>query len=314
MIQSDLVAVSKRPGAGGRRTNDCHRVKFRALVGPASALRRCFLSVWATGWRLAYPAVAAGQLDQPLPAPPEPVEPARPPKVTKPRRSARASIPYTRPRRWPPGCRATSPSPSTSTPRGWSRLWRSPPPPATGSTRPPSPLCEQMEFSPAEVDGKPSPIRIAYTLHFQPKTIPEPEPPPPPKPSRRRRSPSRRSATGRVVVRGRMLERGTREPVIGANVAVVRRGTATGGGDPLAVTEGATDDDGRFEVRSAAAGNLTSSSPTQRMRAACATSARPRWAGRRRPSGSATAGRATPASTKPACAPRPSTPRRPSRR
>ena len=32
---------------------------------------------------------------------------------------------------------------------------------------------KQMEFSPAEIDGKPAPIRIAYTLHFQPKTIPE---------------------------------------------------------------------------------------------------------------------------------------------
>ena len=49
-------------------------------MGRASALRRCFLSVWA----LAYPAVAVGQLDQPLPPPPERAEPVQPPKVTKP--------------------------------------------------------------------------------------------------------------------------------------------------------------------------------------------------------------------------------------
>ena len=30
----------------------------------------------------------------------------------------------------------------------------------------------EMEFTPAEVDGKPSPIRIEYTIHFQPKTVP----------------------------------------------------------------------------------------------------------------------------------------------
>ena len=34
----------------------------------------------------------------------------------------------------------------------------------------------QMEFSPAEVDGKPSPIRIELTLHFKPRVV---APPPP---------------------------------------------------------------------------------------------------------------------------------------
>src|SRR6476646_6584889 len=64
----------------------------------------------------------------------------------------------------------------------------------------------QYVFSPAEVDGKPSPIRIEYTLHFVPKTAPPeapdggaadaaveaPPPPPPPPP------PTVLVATGRL--------------------------------------------------------------------------------------------------------------------
>ena len=223
---------------------------------PASPLPRYLLAVWAAGAVLVMPALAAG-VDQPLPPPPEPTEPVRTPTVTKPPAVRKTVDPV-----YPPEALAAGlsgdvtltididadglvTSVTVTTPAG------------SGFDEAAVDAVKQMEFSPAEVDGKPSPIRITYTIHFQPKTIPQPEPPPPPPPEPAPPEPKPPEATGKVVVRGRMLERGTREPVIGANVAVVRRGTATGGGDPPAITEGATDDDGRFEVRSADAINLT---------------------------------------------------------
>jgi TonB family protein len=111
---------------------------------------------------------------------------------------------------------------------------------------------KQIEFSPAEVDGKPSPIRLEYTLHFQPRVVaptpdagapvdaepPPPPPPPPPAP---------------VVMRGLLREKGTREPVPAADVSILVRPSADappGAGEVEVV--GATDADGRFEVRAAA--------------------------------------------------------------
>src|SRR5262249_27305057 len=65
-----------------------------------------------------------------------------------------------------------------------------------------------------------------------------------------------RPAPTRVVVRGRFREQGTREPLVAADVALIRRGAAPGGGDLPAKVVGATDDDGRFEVRLAEISNL----------------------------------------------------------
>ncbi|HEX4404541.1 MAG TPA: TonB-dependent receptor [Polyangia bacterium] len=107
---------------------------------------------------------------------------------------------------------------------------------------------KQMEFSPAEVDGKPSPIRIELTLHFKPVVVappvetpppePPPEPPPPPPPP---------PPPAPVVVRGLAREKGTREPIAGADVSVIVRGeNAT---TEAAEIVGATDADGHFEVR-----------------------------------------------------------------
>jgi TonB family protein len=106
----------------------------------------------------------------------------------------------------------------------------------------------QYVFSPAEVDGKPSPIRIEYTLHFVPKTAPPeapdggvadaaveaPPPPPPPPPSL-------------LVATGRLREKGTRDPLPGGEVAVVER--SADGVEKPAVVVGGTDADGRFEVK-----------------------------------------------------------------
>src|SRR5688500_711601 len=101
----------------------------------------------------------------------------------------------------------------------------------------------QFRFEPAEVDGKPSPIRIEYVQHFKPKLdIPKPvapvvssPPPPPPPPDQR------------LLVRGRMREKGTRDPVIGASVSVTVL-EAEGPREIFTTTE----DDGRFVVNGAA--------------------------------------------------------------
>jgi len=107
----------------------------------------------------------------------------------------------------------------------------------------------QYLFTPAEIDDKPSAIRIEYTLHFVPKQAPPeapdggaadaaveeaPPPPPPPPPDV-------------IVAVGRLREKGTRDPLPGAEVAVVVR-TAEGVEKPAMVV-GGTDADGRFEVK-----------------------------------------------------------------
>src|SRR3954470_11973647 len=109
----------------------------------------------------------------------------------------------------------------------------------------------QYLFSPAEIDGKPAAIRIAYTLHFVPKQEPpdggaadgadaagEPvdaaPPPPPPPPDI-------------LIAVGRLREKGTRDPLPGGEVSVVVHGPT--GVDKLAVVVGGTDAEGRFEVK-----------------------------------------------------------------
>jgi len=75
----------------------------------------------------------------------------------------------------------------------------------------------KLVFAPAEVDGKPSPVRIEYRFTFTlAAAVAEAAPPP-------------------VNLRGRALERGTREPVVGAQVIANGRRVHTG-------------PDGRFEI------------------------------------------------------------------
>jgi TonB family protein len=107
----------------------------------------------------------------------------------------------------------------------------------------------QYLFSPAEIDGKPAPIRIEYTLHFVPKEevadggaadggadagVADAAPPPPPPPP------------DILVGTGRLREKGTRDPLAGAEVAIVSR--TPEGVDKPAVIVGGTDAEGRFEV------------------------------------------------------------------
>ena len=129
----------------------------------------------------------------------------------------------------------------------------------------------EMEFFPAEIDGKPAAIRIEYTIHFKPQTAhgtspdggapsdaapPDAAPPDAAPPDATAQPPPPPPAPARVAVRGQVRERGTREPIVGADVALIRRGAASGGGDLPAEAAGTTDEDGRFEVRLGAAVDL----------------------------------------------------------
>jgi len=72
---------------------------------------------------------------------------------------------------------------------------------------------KQFVFSPAEIDGKPAPVRIGYTQHFVWTAPPDAGPPPAP-------DAGTPDAGPRWPVRlaGRVLERATRKPVAGALV------------------------------------------------------------------------------------------------
>ncbi len=75
----------------------------------------------------------------------------------------------------------------------------------------------KLRFSPAEIDGKPARVRIEYRFTFALAPVPAPEAPPP------------------VNLRGVVLERGTRLPVVAASVEAGGRTARTGR-------------DGRFEL------------------------------------------------------------------
>ncbi len=116
----------------------------------------------------------------------------------------------------------------------------------------------EIEFEPAEIDGKPGPIRIEYTIHFVPKqALPQaPEPasaaPVPLAPAPVLAPPV---AADVVVIRGRIREKGTRDPVAGADVALSRTaGSAAAAAAPASEVVATTDADGRFEVRGAPGG------------------------------------------------------------
>ncbi|HXI59549.1 MAG TPA: TonB-dependent receptor [Polyangia bacterium] len=120
----------------------------------------------------------------------------------------------------------------------------------------------EMEFSPAEVDGKPAKIRIQYVLHFRPEVPPPPEPPPPPAPPPAPTVPAAAAPPEPELVRGRVREKGTREPIGAADVAVIWNVFAPPASSsppappPTAHVVTATDADGRFVLRGGAPGGL----------------------------------------------------------
>ena len=123
-----------------------------------------------------FPTLAAGQLDQPLPAPAGADRAARPaPKLTKPPTIKKQVEPVYPPEALDGGVagdvtltidiaadgHVTAVSVATPAGHGFDEA-------AVAAAR-------EMEFFPAEVDGKPSPIRIEYTIHFQPQTVVRPK-------------------------------------------------------------------------------------------------------------------------------------------
>ncbi|HEY4184721.1 MAG TPA: TonB family protein [Polyangia bacterium] len=104
----------------------------------------------------------------------------------------------------------------------------------------------RYEFSPGEIDGRPAPIRIEYTLHFVPRSVspadagvddaapPAVAPPPPPPPPTV------------VVVEGRVREKGTRNPLPGMEIAVIAK--APDGAEKPATSGATTDQEGHFRI------------------------------------------------------------------
>ncbi len=84
----------------------------------------------------------------------------------------------------------------------------------------------QYRFSPAEIDGKPAPVTIDYTLHF---VLPKPPPPPPP------------PTELPISLEGTVRESGNRKILAAVSVSV----TALLGGAPVEVL---TDEQGHFEL------------------------------------------------------------------
>ena len=91
-------------------------------------------------------------------------------------------------------------------------------------------------FSPAEMDGHPSPVQFSYTLHFVPRVVPPPAPPPDDR------------GTQPILATGRLREKGTRDPLADAEVSVSER-RGPGQAEAPASVVGVTDADGRFVVR-----------------------------------------------------------------
>ena len=87
-------------------------------------------------------------------------------------------------------------------------------------------------FSPAEIDGRPSPVQFSCTLHFVP-AVPAP-------------SPVKQAPPDPVVATGLYREKGTRDPLPDAEVAVITR--RPGEPESPATPDGTTDATGRFVV------------------------------------------------------------------
>jgi len=85
----------------------------------------------------------------------------------------------------------------------------------------------RFRFRPAEIDGQPAAVEITYRYQFVLKKVAPPKPPEAP-----------------VVLTGRVIERGTRDPVAGAAIEA-------------AGASAETDADGRFELRGIAPGEVT---------------------------------------------------------
>jgi TonB family protein len=199
--------------------------------------------------------VARAQLDQPLPPPPAPVPPPAAPKLTKPPAITKNVEPV-----YPPDAFAAGIAGDVTLSLDLDAAGHVTAAAVTqgaghGFDEAAALAAKQMEFSPAEVDGKPSPIRISFTIHFKPKVIEAPPPPPPAPEPPAPPPPPPPAAPAPVIVRGRVREKGTREPVAGADVSIIAR-DAAGAAHDEPIVAAATDEEGRFELRANAPGGV----------------------------------------------------------
>jgi TonB family protein len=227
-------------------------VDWRAL--PSRRFRSLRLAALvAFGLPLLAPGGAGAQLGQPLPPPPGPeAAPPPPPKLTKPPAIIKNVEPEYPPEAFAAGLTgdvtlgvdldADGHVIGVAVTQGAGH----------GFDEAAVAAVKQMEFSPAEVDGKPAAVHIAYTLHFKPKVV---ETPPPEEPPPEEEAPPPPALPPPVVVRGHMREKGTREPVVGADVVVTIKPPA-GTPEPKPEVVGSTDSGGMFEVRAAAPDGL----------------------------------------------------------
>jgi len=94
----------------------------------------------------------------------------------------------------------------------------------------------QLVFNPAESNGTPVPVRIAYTFNFEPP----PPPPPPAVTTSTTAAPVEKPGIANFI--GTVRERGTRDPLSGAIVTVFQQRD-----EDVVAFEATTDKEGRFE-------------------------------------------------------------------
>lgn len=98
----------------------------------------------------------------------------------------------------------------------------------------------QLRFEPAESNGVPMRVRVPYTVNFSPPALP---PPPPPRTGTSTSGPGEPApGPGIVNFRGKVRERGTRDPLAGVVVTVFQQQ-----GDDVVAFEATTAADGSFE-------------------------------------------------------------------
>ena len=195
----------------------------RAVRPTATQMRpaRDARSPWASSRRRSSRGRARAQdWAPPLQAPPRGRRP-RPCSRSRPR-SRRPSSPSTRPRRSPPKLSADVTMTIDIDATGHVTKVDVPKPAGHGFDEAAKAAVMQYEFSPAEIDGKPGrdPHRVHAALRAQDRRRRR-RPAPPPEPRARRRLPPPPPTI--VVGRGRLREKGTRNPLKDAEVSIIAR-------------------------------------------------------------------------------------------
>jgi TonB family protein len=199
-------------------------------------------------------ASAQGEFRQRPAEPGEPPPPPRQPTLTKPPRVKRGPTPVYPPEALAAGIEADVTLQIDIAADGRVTAVAVTGPAGQGFDEAAEEAAREMEFEPAEIDGEPGAIRIEYVMRFRPPLPPptDPEPPAPESgeaPAGPAVPEAALPARKELVVRGLLRERGTRDPIAGADVMLTPVGPpgATAGG-AISQVVATTDDDGRFSV------------------------------------------------------------------